>query len=264
MNILEKIAAVKREEVRSRKVANPLKNLERSVYFKASMPSFYEALTKPVPSVIGEFKRRSPSRGEINLSAGIRQVALGYQNAGIAAMSVLTDEQFFGGNNSDLQEAAALLKIPLLRKDFIVDEYQVVESKSIGAGAILLIASILTKKEVDLLSGMAVGMGMDVLFEIHDPADIEKMNQNIRIVGVNNRNLRNFKISINNSADLFQHLPQRCLKVAESGFQTSEDVFRLYQTGYDAFLIGENFMKSEDPGKSAEQFIEDLKHYIAE
>ena len=262
MNILEKIATFKREEVKSRKKMNPVNILERSVFFNRRMPSFYNALAKPIPSIIGEFKRKSPSMGVINPSADIKKVALGYQDAGIAAMSVLTDEEFFGGKNSDLQDVAALLKIPLLRKDFIVDEYQVVEAKSMGAGAILLIASILSKKEVDNLSGMALNLGMDVLFEIHDLVDLDKISQNIKIVAVNNRNLKTFKVSMDNSNELFQYLPQDCLKVAESGFQTYEDVRHLYYKGYNAFLIGESFMKSEEPWKSAELFINNLKSVI--
>jgi indole-3-glycerol phosphate synthase len=259
MNILEKIAAVKREEVKSRKITNPVSVLERSAFFDRKMPSFHEALAKPAPSVIGEFKRKSPSRGDINTGASITEVALGYQNAGIAAMSVLTDEGFFGGRNSDLQEVAGLLNIPVLRKDFVVDEYQVIEAKSIGAGAILLIASILTGKEIDILSGIALDLGMDILFEIHDLIDLDKMSQRIKIIGVNNRDLKTFKVSMDNSDELFRHLPEECLKVAESGFQTYEDVQRLFNTGYDAFLIGERFMKSEDPGKSASLFMKNLK-----
>ena len=262
MNILEKIAAVKREEVKSRKITAPVSILEKSAFFNKKVPSFYEALAKPVPSVIGEFKRKSPSRGDINPVASIPDVALGYQDAGIAAMSVLTDEDFFGGRNSDLQEVAGLVKIPVLRKDFIVDEYQVMEAKSIGAGAILLIASILTKKEVDTLSGLALKLGMDILFEIHDLSDIDKMSQNIKIIGVNNRNLKTFDISMDNSVELYQHLPKECLKVAESGFQTAEDVIRLFKKGYDAFLIGERFMRSGDPGKSASIFINNLKNLV--
>jgi indole-3-glycerol phosphate synthase len=262
MNILDKIAAVKREEVKSRRKTSPLSLLEKSSFFDRRMPSFFDSLEKPGPSVIGEFKRKSPSRGEINPGASITEVALGYQDAGIDAMSVLTDEEFFGGKNSDLQDVAGLLKIPLLRKDFIVDEYQVFEAKSIGASAILLIASILSTKEVDLLSGLALEMGMDVLFEIHDLTDLEKMSPNIKIVGVNNRDLKTFEISMENSSDLLKHLPYDCLKVAESGFQTHEDVRRLFYKGYNAFLIGERFMKSEEPGKSAELFINNLKSVI--
>ena len=262
MNILEKIAAAKREEVKSRKVTDPVSILEKSSFFNKKGPSFYEALEKPGPSVIGEYKRKSPSRGNINPGATIQDVALGYQDAGIAAMSVLTDEEFFGGRNSDLRQVAGLVKIPVLRKDFIVDEYQVVEAKSIGAGAILLIASILTKKEIDTLSGLALKLGMDILFEIHDLSDIDKMSQNIKIIGVNNRNLKTFDISMENSDELYQHLPKECLKVAESGFQTAEDVSLLFKKGYDAFLIGERFMRSDDPGKSASIFINDLKKLV--
>ena len=259
MDILEKIAAFKREEVKSRKRKNPVTTLEKSAFFKRRMPSLYEALGKTGPSIIGEFKRKSPSRGVINPAADIGKVALGYQEAGITALSVLTDEEFFGGKNSDLQLAAGLLKIPVLRKDFIVDEYQVVEAKSIGAGAILLIASILKKKEADKLSELALNLGMDILFEIHDLSDLDKMSQNIRIIGVNNRDLKTFEVSMDNSNELFQHLPKNCLKVAESGFQTCEDVKNLFTIGYDAFLIGESFMKSEDPGMAAARFINDLK-----
>jgi indole-3-glycerol phosphate synthase len=259
MNILENIAAFKREEVKSRKSANPVNILERSVFFNRQMPSFHKALAIPEPSIIGEFKRKSPSKGDINSSADIRQVALGYQDAGIVAISILTDEEFFGGKTSDIQDVAALLSIPVLRKDFIVDEYQVVEAKSIGAAAILIIASILSKKEVDILSGIALNLGMDILFEIHDLTDLDKMSQNIKIVGVNNRNLKTFDVSMDNSYELIQHLPQDCLKVAESGLQTYQDVLRLFNVGYNAFLMGESFMKSEEPWKSAELFINNLK-----
>lgn len=259
MNILEKIAAVKREEVKNRKRTAPVSMLEKSAFFKLTVPSFYASLAKQEPSVIGEFKRKSPSRGDINPGADIRQVALGYENAGIAAISVLTDTEFFGGINADLQEVAGLVEIPVLRKDFIVDEYQVVEAKALGAGAILLIASILTKKEVDTLSELALNLGMDILFEIHDRADIDRLSQNIKIIGVNNRNLKTFEVSMDNSNDLLQYLPKNYIKVAESGFQTFEDVIHLFNKGYDAFLIGENFMKSEDPGMTAKIFMNNLK-----
>jgi indole-3-glycerol phosphate synthase len=259
MNLLEKIVSVKKEEVKIRKIITPISVLEKSDFFKRRMPSFFDALASGWPSVIGEFKRKSPSRGDINPGADIRQIALGFQSAGISAMSVLTDEEFFGGKNSDLQNVAELIKIPVLRKDFIVDEYQVVEAKSIGAGAILLIASILSKMEVDTLSGIAQNLGMDILFEIHNLADLEKFNHKIKIIGVNNRNLKTFKISMDNSEFLFKHLPKECIKVAESGFESGDDVMRLFNKGYNAFLIGESFMKSEDPGKSAALFLKNLK-----
>ncbi|MCX6253632.1 MAG: indole-3-glycerol phosphate synthase TrpC [Bacteroidia bacterium] len=237
----------------------PVRKLENSAFFKHEMPSFHEALAKPEPSIIGEFKRKSPSKGVINFTADVEQVARGYEEAGIAAMSILTDKEFFGGENIDLQNVARFVKIPLIRKDFIVDEYQVIESKSIGAAAILLIASILSKKEASKLSDLALDLGMDILFEIHDEKDMDKMNHKIKIIGVNNRNLKNFEVSMENSRDLFHHLPLNCLKVAESGFQTYTDVKQLFTRGYDAFLIGEKFMRSNDPGMTAARFIKDLK-----
>jgi indole-3-glycerol phosphate synthase len=258
MNILGNIASYKRLEVKKRKVTNPVTLLEKSAFYGRKAPSFFTALAKPLPSLIGEFKRRSPSKGLINSSADIRQVAAGYQEAGIAAMSVLTDEKYFGGKNDDLREVAGSLTIPLLRKDFIVDEYQVVEAKSIGAGAILLIAAILTKQEVRIFSGLAGDLGLDVLFEIHDRKDLEKLNQNIRIIGVNNRNLQTFETSLDNSAALLRYLPRDCLKVAESGFHTPGEVNNLFSAGYDAFLIGEYFMRSVNPGLAASEFINEL------
>jgi indole-3-glycerol phosphate synthase len=144
-----------------------------------------------------------------------------------------------------------------------VDEYQVIEAKALGAAAILLIASILSKKEVDTLSRTASGLGMDILFEIHDRSDLDKISDNIKITGVNNRNLNTFEVSMANSEELFEHLPENCLKVAESGFHTAEDVAILFKKGYDAFLIGENFMKSENPGRSAADFIVNLKSVLA-
>jgi indole-3-glycerol phosphate synthase len=262
MDILEQIALAKREEVKFRKLNVPEEQLERSGFFKLRMPSFREALEKPGPSIIGEFKRRSPSMGDINPSADIRNVAQGYQNAGTAAISVLTDEQFFGGNNSDLLEVAEFITIPLLRKDFIVDEYQVTEAKSIGASAILLIAAILERGEVETFSKLAVSLGMDVLFEIHDLYDLEKMSQYNDIIGVNNRNLKTFEVTMNYSDNLLKHLPENSLKVAESGIQTYIDVMQLFDNGYDAFLIGETFMKAPDPGFAAKKFIDNLKSVI--
>jgi indole-3-glycerol phosphate synthase len=258
MDLLEKIASAKREEVKFRKLTNPADQLEKSHFFRREIPSFHKALAEPGPSVIGEFKRKSPSRGDINQSADIRNVAHGFQNAGVKAMSVLTDEKFFGGKNTDLVDAAESIDIPILRKDFIVDEYQVLEAKSIGASAILLIASILEKKEVEIFSKLAFSLGMDVLFEIHNIADIEKMSLNINIIWVNNRNLRTFEVTMDNSNNLLRYLPEDCLKVAESGFQTPADVRRFFNMGYDAFLIGETFMKASDPGSAAKTFIDKL------
>jgi indole-3-glycerol phosphate synthase len=259
MNILDNIVAFKRNEVNVNKRMFPVSKLEDSVYFRREAPSFIEAISKTGPSVIGEFKRKSPSKGIINISADIEKVAGGYQEAGIAAVSILSDKEFFGGENSDILRVAAFIKIPILRKDFIVDEYQVIESKSIGASAILLIASILKRKEAERLTDLAINLGMDVLFEIHNQEDLEKMNQNIKIIGVNNRNLKNFSLSMDNSIDLFEHLPVDKLKVAESGFHTASDVKQLFAIGYNAFLIGEKFMGSDNPGLTSAAFMNELK-----
>jgi indole-3-glycerol phosphate synthase len=156
MDILDRIIAFKRDEVKVKKRLYPFSKLENSVFFKREMPSFYEALAKSEPSIIAEFKRKSPSKGVINFTADIEQVARGYQEAGIAAISILTDKKFFSGENHDLQKVAGFIKIPLLRKDFIVDEYQVIESKSIGASAVLLIATVLSKKEVRRLTELVL------------------------------------------------------------------------------------------------------------
>ena len=259
MDILDKIVASKREEVRIRKKLFPAAELKKTTFFDQDPISLYSALKKKGPSIIGEFKRRSPSKGEINITADVAYVAAGYEEAGVAAMSVLTDNEFFGGESNDLRKAAEVTELPILRKDFVIDEYQVLESKSIGASAILLIASILSKKETEQLASLAFSLGMDVLFEIHDENDLEKMSHNIRIVGVNNRNLKTFEINMENSLDLLHQLPAGCLKVAESGFQTMTDVKKMHARGYDAFLIGEKFMRSADPAKSAASFISGLK-----
>ena len=259
MDLLDKIIAFKRSELEGKKKFLPVSKFEDSPFFKREMPSFYDALAKPGPSIIGEFKRKSPTIGMININAEVKQVARGYEEAGIAAVSILTDMEFFGGADHDLQTVAGFVKIPLLRKDFIVDEYQVVESKSIGASAILLIAAVLSKKEVHALTELSLNLGMDVLFEIHDEKDLEKMSHKIKIIGVNNRNLKTFEVSMNLSRELFSCLPENCLKVAESGFQTYKEVTKLFTTGYNAFLIGGRFMRSKNPGKAAARFMKDLK-----
>jgi indole-3-glycerol phosphate synthase len=258
MDILEKIAEVKRQEVKKRRISAPVPVLEKSAFFSAERPSFHSAISKPHPTIIGEFKRKSPSKGIINAQADVVNVTSGYQAAGISAVSVLTDEQFFGGGNADLIRAASVLKIPILRKDFIVDEYQVIEARSIGASAILLIAAILTRQEVESFSKLANDLGMEILFEIHNESETEKLCDNIRIIGINNRDLRTFDTNLGNSARLFGYLPAGCLKVAESGISTPAEAKKLYDLGFDSFLIGENFMRSEDPARKAGKFIQEL------
>ena len=259
MNILDEIISFKKNELKGLKAVSTVEELRNSYFFKLEMPSFYNSLNKQAPSIIGEFKRKSPSKGIINTHSEIEKVAIGYEEAGLAAMSILTDTNFFGGEIQDLVKVAVVTKMPLLRKDFIIDEYQIIESKSIGASAILLIASVLTKKEIHDFSSLASDIGLDVLFEIHNEKDLEKLDSEIKIIGVNNRNLRTFEVSMENSIRLLPFLPGNCFKVAESGFKSIKDVNVLFSAGYNGFLIGENFMKSVVPGKAAGQFIKDLK-----
>lgn len=262
MNILETIIAHKRIEVDIRKKFFSLESLESTPLFKEAKPSFKAALAKKGPSIIGEFKRRSPSKGIINSLVEIDDVAKGYESAGVSAMSILTDLEFFGGDELDFQQVAGYAKIPLLRKDFIIDEFQIVEAKSIGASAILLIAAVLTKKEIYKFSNLADSLGLDILCEIHDPSELDKLNPKNTILGINNRNLKTFSIDIGHSQDLIRQLPAECLKVAESGLSSYEEVKLLYETGFDAFLIGENFMRTPDPGRAAEKFIKGLLQEI--
>ncbi len=262
MNILEKITHTKREEIRIRKRYKPVRVLESSEYFNEKIPSFRSALTSSRPAIIAEFKRKSPSKGAINLSAEVDDVLPGYIHSGAAAVSILTDEEYFGGSNNDLEAAACMSYIPLLRKDFVIDEYQIIEARAIGASAILLIASILKSEDVRNLSRLAADLGLDVLFEIHDTEDIDKLCNGISIIGVNNRNLGSFEVNIDNSSNLLRYLPSHCIKIAESGISSPDDVISLYKSGFDAFLIGENFMKHADPGKAATGFINAIRSGI--
>jgi indole-3-glycerol phosphate synthase len=262
MNLLDNIIANKRKEVEIRKKLFSTSSLEASEFFTSVRPSFRDAIAAPGPVIIGEFKRKSPSRGIINRFVEIDAVAKGYEAAGAGAMSILTDLEFFGGDEMDLQKVAGFSAIPLLRKDFIIDEFQVIESKSIGASAILLIAAILTKKELNKFTRLAGSIGLDVLCEIHDLPDLKKLNPKNNILGINNRNLKTFAVDLGHSRELIRQLPAESLKVAESGLSSCEEVKFLYETGFDAFLIGENFMRTPDPGRAAEKFIRGLKQDI--
>ncbi len=262
MNILERIIAHKRKEVEIKKKFFSVKSLESSEFFKMRRPSFYEAISEKGPSIIGEFKRKSPSKGIINTQVEVDDVAKGYEAAGVKAMSILTDIEFFGGDELDLQSVAAYSRIPLLRKDFTVDEYQIIESKSIGASAILLIAAVLTKKEIHRFTSLADSLGLDILCEIHDPSELDKLTPKNTILGINNRNLKTFSVDLGHSQELIRQLPADSLKVAESGLSSYEEVKLLFETGFDAFLIGENFMRTPDPGRAAEKFIKGLKQEI--
>ena len=257
MNILEKIVAQKRIEVGERKSLIPTALLEKSIYFNSPTVSLKSyLLRKDKSGIIAEFKRKSPSKGNINKYAKVDEVTLGYMQSGASALSVLTDEQFFGGSDHDLKQARKLNYCPILRKDFIIDEYQIIEARSIGADAILLIASVLSKEEIIRFSDLAKKLSLEVLLEVHNEKELEKIPNEEVLIGVNNRNLETFEVSLQNSIDLFSKLPNSVVKVAESGIKTPEDIALLKSVGYNGFLIGEQFMKTPNPSNACRTFID--------
>ncbi|MCF8378108.1 MAG: indole-3-glycerol phosphate synthase TrpC [Bacteroidales bacterium] len=258
MNILEKIVAHKRLTLIKLKQQVPVSSLESGLFFAKERPSFFNELKKNEPSVIAEFKRMSPSKGDINPRAEISTIIPQYSSAGAAAISVLTDGHF-GGEITDLHEAALLTNTALLRKDFIIDEYQIIEAKAMGASAILLIASVLSKSEIKDFTRISHDMGLDVLLEIHDESELGKIGPENNIVGINSRNLKTFDVDIHTAIKLQKSLGNSIIKIAESGIKDVKTAKELYASGFNAFLIGELFMHSENPGRKAEDFIRKLK-----
>ncbi len=260
MNTLEKIIDFKRQEVLKLKRDIPLDSLVKSPSFKRQTHSLKKALTSEgSKGIIAEFKRQSPSKGIINKEADIKQVTGAYLSAGASAQSILTDTAFFGGSIMDLIEARTVnSNVPILRKDFIVDAFQIVESKAIGADAILLIAACLTAKELKQFSGLASDLGLEVLYEVHDRSDLDKLDISQGLIGINNRDLKTFKVDLENSIQMVKELPSSTVKVAESGISDPKIVTGLRQYGFEGFLIGEQFMKSNDPGGACKDFIDQL------
>jgi len=257
MHILEKIVLHKRAEVEQYRLKTPIAELERAPYFSRTCNSYTTAINNDMSSgVIAEFKRKSPSRSNINLTADLTQVTAGYSAAGANAISVLTDEHFFGGDNDYLTSVRqSLPEMPLLRKDFVIDEYQVIEAKAIGADIILLICEVLTADEVKSLARLARSVGLEVLLEMHTSDQISKYNDDISIVGVNNRDLKTFSVDYERSKKLFDLLPPEVPKIAESGLSSPDTCVMLYEHGFRGFLIGEQFMKQDDPGAACNAFI---------
>ncbi len=259
MNILDKIVADKYKEVALRKQLIPVKQLENSVLFERRCTSLAAALSKSNSGIIAEHKRRSPSKSTINNGLNVQDVAIGYQNAGACGMSVLTDGKYFGGSLDDLILARAASSFPLLRKEFIIDTYQILEAKAYGADVILLIAAVLSQQEIKNLSEFAKSLGMDVLLEVHDLDELQKsIMPSLDMLGVNNRNLKTFEVSLDISKTLSTAIPDDFIKVSESGISSVAAIKELMPYGYKGFLIGENFMKTDNPGLSAETFINQL------
>jgi len=261
MNILDEIIAYKKEEVKERKELYPVKLLEKSIHFKAPTVSLKRYLLREDKcGIIAEIKRKSPSKGVINNNISIERISIGYMQAGAAALSVLTDEKYFGGSNEDLKQARKFNFCPILRKDFVVDEYQLIESKSIGADAILLIAAALQPREIQDLSRLAQSLGLEVLMEVHNEEELKNnIHKTVDIVGVNNRNLKTFVTDIETSASLSGEIPDEYVKISESGINMPEDIIYLRKYGYQGFLMGEHFMKHSRPEKACADFIHKIK-----
>ncbi|WP_133674591.1 indole-3-glycerol phosphate synthase TrpC [Maribacter caenipelagi] len=261
MNILDKIVADKRKEVELKKSIIPVSQYEASVLFERNTNSMAQALKNSDSGIIAEFKRRSPSKESINQNANVGQVAKGYENAGVCGMSVLTDIKYFGGSIEDLVLARSSVNLPLLRKEFIISEYQIIEAKAYGADVILLIAAILTKQEIKTYSELAKSLGLDVLLEVHNEEELHKsIMPSLDMLGVNNRNLKTFEVSLETSKTLSKLIPDDFVKVSESGISSIDAIKELKPFGYEGFLIGENFMKTDNPGKSAIEFIKNLQN----
>lgn len=260
MNILEKIIADKYKEIDEKKSLIPVKLLEKSIYFSGPVVSMKKYVSHREKSgIIAEFKRKSPSRGWINASASVEQVSIGYMQAGASALSVLTDKEYFGGTNEDLKIARKFNFCPILRKDFVVDEYQIIEAKSIGADCILLIAAALEPEKLKSLAYFAKSLGLEVLMEVHDGEELERsLCDALDLVGVNNRNLKTFEVSIDTSLGLVDRIPSAFVKVSESGISEPKTLVELKKVGFDGFLIGENFMKSSRPEQAAYNFIQEF------
>lgn len=264
MNILDKIVVRKKEEIAKRKAEISEESLRKSPLFERKTFSLSQELKKKQPAIIAEFKRKSPSKGVINADADVQQTTTGYVQAGAAALSVLTDIDFFNGSDENLRIARQHNDCPILRKDFTIDPYQITEAKAIGADAILLIAAILSPEEVKQLASHARELGLEVLLEVHNAEELQQTALKdtiapfLNVVGVNNRNLKTFEVSIQTSIDLAEMMPEETVKISESGISNVENIRILTNHGYQGFLVGEYFMKQNDPAAACRALIQQI------
>ncbi len=258
-DILYEILAHKRFEVDRMKLNIPQMQLEDAIERAPVVPSMRESLEKSSSGIIAEFKRRSPSKGWIHKDARPVDIILGYDQAGAAALSILTDEAFFGGTLSDIKAIASQVTAPILRKEFIVDEYQLYQARIIGASAVLLIAAALSPEKCNTLVKKAHEIGLEVLLEIHSEEELEYITPEVDMVGVNNRNLGTFHTDVQNSFRIAELLPKDTLLVSESGISSAETICELRKVGYRGFLMGEAFMKTEDPAHTLKELIEKIE-----
>lgn len=265
--MLEKIILHKQKEVALLKKEISIESLQQKPFFARKTLSFKNAI-KNGSGIIAEFKRKSPSKGIINDSVDVIEITQGYASAGASALSVLTDTEFFGGQIGDLEMARSYNEIPILRKDFMIDEFQMYRAKASGADVILLIAAVLSPKRCLELAQKAKELGLEILLEIHDKAELEQVREIAHLVdavGVNNRNLKTFEVDIEESMRLFEDIKviQEKTKndfvlISESGLSDIETVLKLKNKGFEGFLMGEYFMKQQNPAKACREFIEML------
>jgi indole-3-glycerol phosphate synthase len=260
MTYLDNILDFKRREVEEKKNLLKIKDLERISSLLTPRPSFRESILKFRYSIIAEYKRKSPSKGWINPDALPEEVAAGYEKNGAAAISVLADREFFAGSPEFVGRVADRVSVPVLFKEFIIDEYQIYEAAAYGASAILLIAAALKAVEVRRLALLAKSLGMESLLEIHDRKETEHICPEIAVTGVNNRNLYTFRVDINKSVELCRYIPDEMIKISESGISSPDSVKILAGAGFRGFLMGENFMKESDPAEALNKFILNLNN----
>ena len=261
MNILEEIIQSKYGEVAKRKAITSIAELEKSPLFERETISLKQSLLDSQHyGIIAEFKRKSPSKGQFIGQLSVEEVTQGYVKAGAAGLSVLTDEHYFGGTLADLQAARNVNQVPLLRKDFMVDEYQILEAKANGADVILLIAAGIDSPLLNRLAKFAKSLGLETLLEVREKEELEgNLSEYIDVVGVNNRNLKDFKVDIQISIETSEYIPSQFVKISESGISTADVIHKLSTYGYKGFLMGEAFMQTSDPLASCNQFINSLK-----
>lgn len=259
MDILAQIVDKKKEWVSFNKRKKSLEELKQTDAYSRPIYSLSASIRKGEGyGIIAEFKRKSPSKGIIFIDADVVEVTTAYQSAGASAISILTDHEFFGGADEDLVKARKHLTVPILRKDFIIDPYQIVEARAIGADIILLIAACLSKQQVSEFSQLAKSIGLEVLLELHDEEELGHISSDVDFVGINNRSLKTFDVNIERSLRMAASIPEGFIKVAESGIDEPEQVRLFKENGYGAFLIGEYFMKSRQPGQSLKHFIQQI------
>lgn len=259
MNILDKIIEQKKVVVAEAKKKISLAELKDSDFFQRKSISLKKSV-KSGSGIISEFKRQSPSKGIINGHADVLDVARSYEKFGASGISILTDEQFFGGSLQDLLKVRNEISIPILRKDFMIDEYQFYEAKTNGADAVLLIATCLSPNQVQEFTELSHELGLEVLLEIHSEEELKHFNKEIDLVGINNRNLKDFKVDLQHSVKLKNQLPKDVLSIAESGIYSINDFRFLKEKGFEGFLMGEYFMRNENPGIAFEEFINRIKN----